>query len=517
MGRRILILDTTLRDGEQAPGCSMNFHEKLEMAGQLERLGVDIIEAGFPVASPDDFRAVEAVARQVKDCQVAALCRCVARDVERTWQAIRDAAAPRLHLVLATSPVHMQYKLRMTPQQVLDCAVEMVRLARGLCPDVEFSAEDASRSDPAFLAQVCAAAAQAGASTINLPDTVGYSTPQELGALVAQLRQKLPEQVVLSVHNHNDLGMAVANTLASIQAGAGQVECTINGIGERAGNASLEEVVMALHTRKDYFGCETGIRIRQIYRTSKLLSTITGAEIPSNKPVVGGNAFAHESGIHQHGVLAERSTYEIMRPEEIGIYRSKMILGKHSGKHAFQERIEELGYRLEGEDLEEAFSRFKDLADRKKEITDRDVEALIRSTAVADLREAYKLESFVVNSGTVISATAVVKLVREDGQVLEQVSRGEGPIDAAFNAIDRIVKMDSHLENWSMQAVTEGEDALGEAVSKITCNGHRITGRGLSTDILEASIRSYLNAINKAIAIERRDSLETQRLRALRP
>ena len=512
MGRRILILDTTLRDGEQAPGCSMNFHEKLEMAGQLERLGVDIIEAGFPVASPDDFRAVEAVARQVKDCQVAALCRCVARDVERTWQAIRDAAAPRLHLVLATSPVHMQYKLRMTPQQVLDCAVEMVRLARGLCPDVEFSAEDASRSDPAFLAQVCAAAAQAGASTINLPDTVGYSTPQELGALVAQLRQKLPEQVVLSVHNHNDLGMAVANTLASIQA-----ECTINGIGERAGNASLEEVVMALHTRKDYFGCETGIRIRQIYRTSKLLSTITGAEIPSNKPVVGGNAFAHESGIHQHGVLAERSTYEIMRPEEIGIYRSKMILGKHSGKHAFQERIEELGYRLEGEDLEEAFSRFKDLADRKKEITDRDVEALIRSTAVADLREAYKLESFVVNSGTVISATAVVKLVREDGQVLEQVSRGEGPIDAAFNAIDRIVKMDSHLENWSMQAVTEGEDALGEAVSKITCNGHRITGRGLSTDILEASIRSYLNAINKAIAIERRDSLETQRLRALRP
>ena len=509
MSQRIRILDTTLRDGEQSPGCSMNFNEKIEMARQLERLRVDVIEAGFPIASPDDFRAVRAIARTIKDSAVAGLARCVQGDVERAWEAIREAAAPRLHLFLATSPIHMRYKLKMTPDEVLEQVTRMVKLARGFCPDVEFTAEDASRSERDFLVRVFNAAIAAGATTINVPDTVGFSTPEEMAALILYLKERLQNpKVVISVHNHNDLGMAVANTLACVRAGATQVECTVNGIGERAGNAALEEVVMALKTRADLFGCETRINTRQIYRTGKLLSTITGVGIGPNKPIVGANAFAHESGIHQHGVLAERSTYEIMNPEDIGIYQNKMVLGKHSGKHAFSDRIAELGYRMSEEDIAEAFERFKALADRKKEITDKDVEALIGAAAISDVKETYRLGSFVINSGTVISATAVVKLIREDGEELEHVSRGEGPIDAAFNAIDRIVKMDNKLENWSMQAVTEGEDALGEAISKITCNGRLVTGRGLSPDILEASIRSYLNAINKAISLEEREAAE---------
>ena len=321
--------------------------------------------------------------------------------------------------------------------------------------------------------------------------------------LVAYVKAHLQNPAVdISVHNHNDLGMGVANTLESIRAGATQVECTVNGIGERAGNAAMDEIVMALRTRGDFYGCTTGINTRQIYRTSKLLSTIIGVGIAPNKPIVGANAFAHESGIHQHGVLAERTTYEIMSPDDVGIYQNKMVLGKHSGKHAFADRIAELGYRMSDEDIAEAFERFKEMADRKKEITDRDIEALVGNAAISDVKETYGLKSFVVNSGTVISATAVVRLVRDDGEEKEHVARGEGPIDAAFNAIDRIVKMDTKLENWTMQAVTEGEDALGEAICKISCNGHTVTGRGLSPDILESSIRAYVNAINKAIAME---------------
>ena len=376
----------------------------------------------------------------------------------------------------------------------------MVALAKSYCPDVEFSAEDASRSDMNFLVKAFDAAIAAGATTINIPDTVGYSTPNEMFEIIRYLKSHLKNpQVDISVHNHNDLGLGVANTLACIQAGATQVECTVNGIGERAGNASLEEVVMNLHTRKDIYDCTTSIVTKQIYRTSKLLSTITGVGIAPTKPIVGANAFAHEAGIHQHGVLAQRSTYEIMAPEDIGIYQNKMVLGKHSGKHAFAERLNELGYILSEEDIANAFERFKVVADQKKNITDKDIEALIGSSAL-EIKETYTLKSFVVNSGTVISATAVVKLVNDQGEEKEHVARGAGPIDAAFKAIDRIVKKDCKLENYTIQSVTEGEDALGEVITKISVDEREITGRGLSTDILEASIKSYINALNKAIA-----------------
>lgn len=509
MGKLIKIFDTTLRDGEQSPGCSMNLSEKLEMARQLERLGVDIIEAGFPISSPDDFEAVKAIAKAVKKSTVTGLARCVESDIQRAYDAVKAAESPRIHVFLATSDIHMQYKLRMTREQVIARVAAMVGFAKSLCPDIEFSAEDASRSDRDFLVQVFDTAIAAGATTINIPDTVGYSTPNDMYDLVFYIKSHLQNpNVDISVHNHNDLGMGVANTLECIRAGATQVECTVNGIGERAGNASLEEIVMALHTRRDYYECETHVDTHQIYRASKLLSTITGVPIAPNKPIVGANAFAHESGIHQHGVLANPTTYEIMSPELVGIHQNKMVLGKHSGKHAFAERINELGYTLSEEELAKAFERFKVLADRKKDISDRDIEALLMGHADrSDFKETYRLGSFVINSGTVISATAVVKLIKDDGQEYEHVARGEGPIDAAFKAIDRIVKMESKLENWTMQAVTEGEDALGEAISKITCNGSLVTGRGLSPDILEASIKSYINAINKALTAGKKEAI----------
>ena len=503
MNRKIRIFDTTLRDGEQAPGCGMSIGAKIEMARQLELLGVDIIEAGFPIASADVFQAVKAIAQQVKGSSVCAMARLVEEDIRCAYKAVKEAESPRLLPFIATSDIHMKYKLKMTPQQVLEQTASMVKLARSLCPDIEFGAEDASRSDRKFLMEVYNTAVRAGATTLDVTDTVGYATPDEMFDLISYIKKHLENpEVILSVHTHNDLGMGVANALAAIRAGADQVECTVNGIGERAGNAALEEIVMALHTRQDSFGCNTGINLRQLYRTSKLLTTITGVGIAPNKPIVGANAFAHESGIHQHGVLADPRTYQIMRPEDIGIYQNRMVLGKHSGRHAFAERISELGYRMSEADISEAFERFKALADRKKEISDRDIEALIGSAGFTEISETYRLKSFVINSGTVISATAVVRLVRNDGKEIEHVARGEGPIDAAFKAIDRIVSVDSKLENWSMQAVTEGEDALGEAICKITSNGRMVTGRGLSPDILEASIKSYINALNKAIAFE---------------
>jgi len=501
MSQKIKIFDTTLRDGEQSPGCSMNLKEKLEMARQLERLGVDIIEAGFPVSSPDDFESVKQISQTVKNCTVAGLARSVEGDIQRAYDAVKFSESPRVHVFIATSDIHMQYKLKMTREQVVERVAYMVRFARSLCSDIEFSAEDASRSDRDFLVRVFDTAIAAGATTINIPDTTGYATPTEMYDLVFYIKSHLQNpHVDISVHNHDDLGLAVATSLACVKAGATQLECTINGIGERAGNAALEEIVMGIKTRRDYYDAETGIDTKQIYRTSKLLSTITGVPIAPNKSIVGANAFAHESGIHQHGVLANRETYEIMQPEDVGVNKNTMVLGKHSGKHAFADRISELGYRMSEEDIAAAFERFKVLADRKKDITDRDIEALISATAVNDVKQTYSLKSFVINSGTVISATAVVRLVK-DGEEFEHVARGEGPIDAAFKAIDRIVKRQTKLENWTIQAVTEGEDALGEAISKITCEGNLVTGRGLSPDILEASIRSYINAINKAIAL----------------
>ena len=496
--RKIKIFDTTLRDGEQSPGCSMNIHEKLEMARQLERLGVDVIEAGFPVASPEDFESVEKIAHEVQGCQIAGLCRAVRGDIDCAWEALKDHPNPLIHIFLATSDIHLEAKLHKTREEVLAQVKEMVAYAKSMCPNIEFSAEDASRSDRDYLVQVFDAAQQAGASVLNIPDTVGYATPAEMEELVRYVKAHLkhPDQAVLSVHCHNDLGMGVANSLAGMQGGADQIECTVNGIGERAGNAALEEIVMAIKTRADIYGCETGIDTRQIYRTSKLLSTVTGVPVPPNKAIVGANAFAHESGIHQHGVINNRLTYEIMSPESVGIYQNRMVLGKHSGRHAFEERLDQLGYRIPEQMLEQSFEKFKVLADRKKIVTDRDIEALISSNRY-QIPETYTLDSFVVNSGTVISATAVVKLVK-DGEGKEHVARGEGPIDAAFKAIDRIVKQNFPLKNYSIQSVTEGEDALGEVVVKILKGDEIITGRGLSTDIIEARIKAYINAINKA-------------------
>lgn len=503
--RQIHIFDTTLRDGEQSPGCTMNPKEKLELARQLERLGVDVIEAGFPVSSPDDAQAVREVAKAVTRSTVAALCRAVRGDVEAAAKALEPAQRPRLHVFIATSDLHLREKLCITREKALELIAENVAYACTLCEDVEFSAEDATRSDRDFLLAALNTAVDAGASTINVPDTVGYITPEEMGELITWLRENLHRKkdgspVRLSVHCHNDLGMAVANSLAAIRAGADQVEGTMGGIGERAGNVALEEIIMALDTRKQLYQAQTNINLRQIYRTCRLVSTIIGQKIPPNKPIVGRNAFNHEAGIHQHGVLKNPLTYEIMSPQTIGIYDNDLVLGKHSGKHAFIQRVEELGYTLPGELLEKAFTRFLALADRKKTVTNKDIEAIVGAAGYT-IPETYKLHSFVVNSGTVISATAVVKLIR-DGEEMEHVARGDGPIDAAFKAIDRIVKVGFQLVNYSIHSVTEGEDAQGEVVVKLRQGSRTVTGRGLSTDIFEASLKAYLNAVNKIIAQE---------------
>lgn len=496
--RHVKIFDTTLRDGEQAPGCTMNLKEKVELALQLEKMGVDVIEAGFAASSPKDFEAVRAVAEKIKNATVACLARAVLGDIDAAWASLKEAVHPRIHVFIATSELHMRAKLNMSREQVLASVKESVAHAVSLCSEVEFSAEDASRSDKDFLVEVFNVAAEAGASIINIPDTVGYALPEEMANLLSYIKERVLHEVEFSVHCHDDLGQGVACSLAAIKAGANQVECTVNGIGERAGNAALEEIVMALHTRKDYFDGETKLNTKQIYRTSKLLSTIIGIAVPPNKAIVGANAFAHESGIHQHGVLKERSTYEIMSSADIGIPQSRMILGKHSGKHAFRDRLTTLGYFLTDIELTKSFAEFKVLADKKKIITDRDIEALV-SHAASQSHKAYQYISFVINSGNTITSTANVKLSCGDGDERERVATGDGPVDACFKAIDKIVKLDAHLENYTIQSVTEGMDALGEVVVKIKAGSNSITGRGLSTDIIEASIKAYLNALNKVM------------------
>ena len=494
---KIKVFDTTLRDGEQSPGCSMNLTEKIEMARQLDRLGVDIIEAGFAIASPMDFKSVKTIAETVTNCKVASLARCTKGDIDTAWDAVKGAKYPRIHVFLATSDIHMEYKLRMTREQVLASISENVAYAKSLCEDIEFSAEDASRSDPAFLAKAYSAAIAAGATVINVPDTVGYSTPQEMGQLITYLKENVAgvDKVDISVHCHDDLGMAVANTLACIQAGATQVECTVNGIGERAGNASLEEIVMALKTRQDFYQADTNINTRQIYRSSKLLSYITGVPIAPNKSIVGANAFAHESGIHQHGVLANAQTYEIMKSTDVGIPQNSMVLGKHSGKHALREKLESMGYEVTDQRLDEIFTRFKKLADKKKTITSSDLEALVLNERRVEA-VYYDLVSHVVNTGSEVPNTAIIK-VKKDDETLEEVAMGSGPLDAAYKAINHIVGMDVTLNSFSLNAVTDGEDAIGEATVKLSCGGKTVTGRGLSTDIIESSIRAYINGINK--------------------
>jgi 2-isopropylmalate synthase len=499
MSKHIKIFDTTLRDGEQSPGCSMNIKEKIQMAKQLERMKVDIIEAGFAISSPGDFKSVRAVAETVKESVVASLARAGKEDIDRAWEAVSVAEQPRIHTFIATSPIHMKYKLNMTPDQVVEQATEMVKYAKKYCSDVEFSAEDATRSDLEFLARIFTEVIKAGATTINIPDTVGYTVPDEFYDFLIKLQELCPalDNVDISVHCHNDLGLAVANSLAAIKAGAVQVETTINGIGERAGNAAMEELVMALKTRNDVLKADTGIVTTEIMRASKLLSSITGVKVQPNKAIVGENAFAHEAGIHQHGVLQHKSTYEIMTPESIGLTTSNMVLGKHSGKHALRNKAKELGFDLTEEALERAFVRFKELADKKKQIYDGDIEALLSKEAL-QVPKAYQMKSFVINSGNSITSTAVVA-VTKDGKTIEKVARGDGPIDAAFQAIGKIVGKKLRLEDYQLHSVTEGMDALGDALVKISSNGKTYAGRGLSTDVIEASIHAYINAVNKMI------------------
>ena len=500
MAERVLIFDTTLRDGEQSPGYSMNTKEKLEMARQLARLGVDIIEAGFPIASVDDFEAVKAVAQQLKGGPIiAGLARAKDVDIDRAWEALQHAERPRIHTFLATSEIHLKYKLKCTPEEVLEATVAAVKRAKGYTEDVEFSPEDAHRTDQDFLCRVVEAAIKAGATTINIPDTVGYGLPWEFGERIRNLMNRVPgiERVVVSAHCHNDLGLAVANSLEAVRAGARQVECTINGIGERAGNAALEEVVMGLRTRRDFLGFDTDVRTEEIYRTSKLLQSITGVSVQPNKAIVGGNAFAHEAGIHQHGVLQNPMTYEIMTPESVGVPTSRLVLGKHSGRHAFKKRLAELGVELAEADLSKAFVRFKALCDLKKEVFDEDLLALVEDE-VLSASEAVSLEHLQFTGGTNIIPTATVRL-RVGGEVVQESGWGDGPVDAAYKAIDLITKVPGKLLEYQIRALTAGKDALGEVTAAVEIDGRRIVGRGSSTDVIEASVRAYLNAINKVL------------------
>ncbi|MBN2875889.1 MAG: 2-isopropylmalate synthase [Spirochaetales bacterium] len=501
MPRTITIFDTTLRDGEQAPGCSMNLGEKIEVARQLATLGVDVIEAGFAIASPGDFISVREIARSVRGPIIASLSRALEKDIDQAWEAIRDSERPRIHTFIATSPIHMEHKLKMSPEQVVEQTRAMVRYARNLCADVEFSAEDASRSDPAFLCRVFQVAIEEGATTINVPDTVGYSVPDEFAALVRAVREGVPDidKARISVHCHDDLGLAVANSLAAIKAGAEQVECTVNGLGERAGNAALEEIVMALKTRAESFDAVCSVRTTELHRTSRLVSTVTGVKVQPNKAIVGGNAFAHEAGIHQHGMLANKATYEIMTPESIGLPHNEMVLGKHSGRHAFEERLESLGLKVDEADMAGIFAAFKELADKKKVVSDRDIEALALGRTRASTKH-YALDRFVINAGTNLSSTSVVRLAKLGGSLSEHVAVGDGPIDASFKAIDKIVGRSIVLSDFSLGSVTEGKDAQGEALVRISVDGEHFNGRGLSTDVVEASIQAYIAAINSMVS-----------------
>jgi 2-isopropylmalate synthase len=495
---QILIFDTTLRDGEQSPGCSMTAAEKLRVARALAELGVDVIEAGFPAASRGDFDSVQTVAREVQGPIICALARCSVEDIDLAARALAPAARQRIHVFLATSAIHRQYKLNMAQEEILRLAAAGVAHARTLCADVEFSPEDASRTELEFLAQVVETAIAAGATTVNIPDTVGYTVPDEFAELFRYLRKNVRgiEQVRLSVHCHDDLGMAVANSLTAVVAGARQIECTINGIGERAGNCSLEEVVMALKTRAAFFNLTSGIDTRRLYPTSRLISSITGQPIPRNKAVVGENAFAHESGIHQHGVLKHYSTYEILRPEEVGMSRNNLVLGKHSGRHAFRERVAALGFELDELELNRVFDEFKALADKKKELFDTDIEALVLS-AEGSAAGPWHLSELSTEARTGAPAQARVRLTHSDGRAVERGASGDGPVDAAFKAIEAATGIAVVLSKFEVQAVSEGEDAQGEARVYVEYNQRTYRGASVSTNIVESGARAFLEVINR--------------------
>ncbi len=500
---RVIIFDTTLRDGEQAPGCSMTLSEKLRVASALRDLRVDVIEAGFAAASRGDFDAVQAIATDISGPVICSLARCHPNDIERAAAALKPAQRSRVHVFLATSEIHRTYKLHMAKEEIIRRAVEGVQLARKYCEDVEFSAEDASRTEPAYLADVVAAVIAAGASTVNIPDTLGYTVPEEFASLFSYLRTHVQgiDRIMLSVHCHDDLGMAVANSLAAVSAGARQVECTINGIGERAGNCSLEEVVMALRTRANHYGLDVGIETRRLYPTSRLVSSITGMHIPRNKAVVGENAFAHESGIHQDGMLKHASTYEIMNPEDIGISKSNLVLGKHSGRHAFRERVQQLGFNLDDEQVNVAFAEFKKLADRKKEMFDGDIEAIIMNTGMLAADSGgtgpWEMVELHISAGTGAIAAAAVRMRHTDGRIVDEASVGDGPVEAAFKALERATGISLDLKNFEVHSATTGEDAQGEVTVTVNENGQCHRGHGVSTDIVEAGALAYLDVINR--------------------
>ncbi len=495
---QVLIFDTTLRDGEQSPGCSMTQPEKLRLARALAELGVDVIEAGFPAASRGDWQAVNAIAREITGPIICGLARCNREDIELAAKALRDAPRHRIHVFLATSAIHREHKLNMAKDEIIRSAVEGVKVAREFCEDVEFSPEDASRTELEFLAQVVEAVIDAGATTVNIPDTVGYTVPDEFGELFRYLRKNVRgiERARLSVHCHDDLGMAVANSLTAVVAGARQIECTINGIGERAGNCSLEEVVMALATREAFFNLRTGIQSTRLYPTSRLLSNIVGMPIPRNKAVVGENAFAHESGIHQHGMLKHHSTYEIMRPESVGLTRSSLVLGKHSGRHAFRERVQQLGFDLDDLEFNRVFAEFKALADKKKELFDGDIEALVLR-AEGSAAGPWTLEDLQTVAGSGAPARAAVKLRHADGTVAERSVTGDGPVDAAFKAIEAATGIDASLRKFELRSVSAGEDAQGEAIVYVEYNQRTYRGSSVSTDIVESSARAFLEVVNR--------------------
>ncbi len=503
MSEKIIIFDTTLRDGEQSPGASMNMQEKLRLAQQLVKLRVDVIEAGFPVASPGDFECVRNIAENIKDVQIAGLARCSVKDIDTAWNALKSGTNPRIHTFLATSDIHLKYKLKKSREEVLELAVASVKHAARYTSNVEFSAEDASRSDLDFVCKVFAAVIDAGATTLNFPDTTGYALPDEFGAQIRYLVEHIPNihKAVLSVHCHNDLGLAVANSLAAINNGARQVESTINGLGERAGNTAMEELVMAIKTRAGRLNVHTDIVTEHIYPTSRLVTTITGIPVQPNKAIVGANAFAHESGIHQDGVLKERTTYEIMNPKDIGISTGNIVLGKHSGRHALRDRVTEMGYNLTEEELNRVFSRFKEIADVKKEMFDEDLEAILMDE-VLRIPESYVLMHLGVMSGSKSLPTAAVKL-RIGGEEVEQSSIGIGPIDATFKAIAGLTQTSSKLLYFSVSSITGGTDAQGEVMVRIEDNGKVVVGQGADPDIITAAAKAYLNALNRLVFIKR--------------
>ncbi|NIO16180.1 MAG: 2-isopropylmalate synthase [Deltaproteobacteria bacterium] len=509
MAERVFIFDTTLRDGEQVPGAKLAMEQKLEIAKQLAVLKVDVIEAGFPVSSPGDFEAVSAVAREVKGPVIAGLCRVVKKDIEVAWEAVRNAERPRIHTFVGTSDIHIQKKFRADRDRVFDWAVDAVKFAKSLCPDVEFSTEDASRTDFDYLCRTIEAVIKAGATVINVPDTVGYAIPEEFGERIRRLRERVPalDKVILSVHCHNDLGLASANTLAAIKNGARQVEVTVNGVGERAGNCSMEEVVMALRTRKDFIGnYTTGINAKEIYKTSRMVSNLMGLVVQPNKAIVGSNAFAHSSGIHQDGILKDRATYEIVKPEDVGVSAHQFVLTARSGRHAVKDRIKELGYTLTDTQFGNVFDRFIEIADKKKEVMNEDLSIIIEEE-LFKIPETYRLRHVQILSASQGIPMAALKVVHKN-RVIDEASTGNGPIDAAYKCVERIVKRKFRLVSFNLNAVTSGKDAVGDATVRVRANGSVYLGRATSTDIIEAAIKAYIAAINKAIYFEEKEKKE---------